>query len=110
MAALTVLTSSLSAQNLGAAAAESGGDTFVNDGRVILYFKNTNATTRTITIVTAATILGSLSIGDVSVSIAQNEEKIVGPFPVRYFNNSSGQVSISYSGVTNLTVAAIQVL
>lgn len=93
---------------LGAAAAEAGGDKFLNDGRVILYVKNTNASTYTITVVTAGVVLGSIAIADVTFTVAQSEEKIVGPFPPRYFNDGGGFVNLSYSGVTNLTVAAVK--
>ena len=111
MALLTTLTSSTtSAQSLAPVTPESGGDAFVNDGRILLYIKNTNASTRTVTIVSAGVILGALSIGDVVFTVAQNEEKIVGPFPPRYFNNDSGLVSIGYSGVTDLKVRTVRML
>lgn len=109
MATLTVLTASPSSgQALGAAAVAAGGDQFLNDGDIILYFKNTNASSRTVTVATGGTI-GGLAIADVTVALAQNEEKVVGPFDPRIFNDSSGYVQLTYTAATDVTVAAIRV-
>lgn len=108
MASLTVLTSTLGDQDLAPVAVEDIGDTFVNDGRIILYFKNTNAGDRTISIFTGGTING-LAIADVTLTISQDEEKIIGPFPMRVFNNGSGLVQLAYTADTGLTVRAIRV-
>lgn len=108
MATLTILTSTLGDQDLTAAAASASGDQFLNDGRVVLYFKNTNASDRTITIVTAGTVNG-LAIADVTLTISQDEEKIIGPFPPRVFNDGNGYVQLTYSAHTNLTVRPIRV-
>lgn len=93
---------------LDAVAAASGGDKFLNDGRIVIYVKSTNATTHTITITTPASLLGSIAIADVTFTVAQNEEKIIGPFPPRYFNDGQGYCNLTYSGVTNLTVSAVK--
>lgn len=86
----------------------AGGDQFLNDGKTFLYFKNTNAATRTVTIATGGSI-GGLAIADVAITVAQNEEKVIGPFDPRLFNDANGYIQLTYSGVaTLLTVAAIQ--
>lgn len=108
MATLTRNQPALTAAVLGATAAANAGDQFLNDGRQLLYVKNVNAATRTITIATGATILG-LAIGDVSFTVVQNAEKIVGPFDPRWFNDSSGYVQVTYSSETDVTVAVISV-
>lgn len=85
-----------------------GGDQVLNDGKTILYFKNTNAATRTVTLATGGTI-GGLAIADVAVTVAQNEERIIGPFDPRLFNDANGYIQLTYSAVaTLLTVAAIR--
>lgn len=91
-----------------AAAAAGAGDQFLNDGRTILYVKNTNAASRTVTIVTSPTVAG-LALADVAVVVAQNEEKLIGPFDPRYFNDSNGFVQITYSSEVDVTVRPIQV-
>ena len=109
MATLTVLTSSpTSATALGAAAVAAGGDQFLNDGDTILYFKNTNASSRTVTIATGGTI-GGLAIADASVTLAQNDEKVVGPFRPDIFNDSSGYIQLTYTADAGVTVAAVRI-
>ncbi len=115
MATLTIFTPTATTVGAGAgdvltpANAAAGGDQFLNDGRTVLYFKNTNATTRTITIATAGTI-GGLAIADVTVAVAENEVRLVGPFEPRIYNDASGYVQLTYTAVaTLLTVAAIRV-
>ena len=110
MATLTVLAPTKSAfTDLAPASCAAGGDQFLNDGRTICYFKNTNATTRTVTIATSGTVEG-IAIADIAVTVAQNEERIIGPFNPAYFNDSSGYIQLTYSGVaTLLTVAVIRV-
>lgn len=108
MATLTVLVPALSDQDLAPESCAGGGDQFLNDGRTILYFKNTNASDRTITIVTSGTVIG-LAIADVTLTISQNEEKAIGPLDPRYFNDGNGYVQLTYDAVTNLTVKAIRV-
>lgn len=114
MATLTIFTPQATIAGAGAPAvftpanAAAGGDQFLNDGRTILYFKNTNATTRTITIATAGVVAG-LPIDDVAFTVAQNEVRIIGPFSPRYFNDANGYIQLTYSDVvTLLTVAAIR--
>ena len=114
MATLTIVTPVATTAGAGAPAVltpEScavGGDQFLNDGRIILYFKNTNAAARTITIVSSGTI-GGLAIADVAVAVAQDEVRIVGPFDPRIYNDASGYVQLTYTAVaTLLTVAPIR--
>lgn len=109
MATLTILTPvSTAGTLLGAAACAAGGDQMLNDGRTILYFKNTDVGTVTITAVTSSTVAG-LAIADVAFTLIQNAERVIGPFEPRYWNDASGYVLLTYSAVTALTVAAIRV-
>ncbi len=110
MATLTVKTPTKSAfTDLAPESCAAGGDQVLNDGRTILYFKNTNATTRTVTLATGGTAQG-IAIADISVTVAENEERIIGPFPTEIFNDSNGYIQLTYSAVaTLLTVAAIRV-
>lgn len=109
MATLTIVTPvPASGSALAPAAVAAGGDQFLNDGDIVLYFKNTNASSRTVTIATGGTI-GGIAIADVTVALAQNEEKLVGPFDPRIFNDSNGYVQLTYTADTGVTVAAIRV-
>lgn len=112
MATLSVLTSSLADQDLGDVAVAAGGDQVLNDGRIILIFKNSNASDRTITMVTSGTVKtagGSIAIADVTLVISQNETKVIGPFSPDPFNDSSGYLQLTYSADAGLTVRPIRV-
>lgn len=108
MAELTVVEQSHStAYNFTYESAAVAGDEFVNNGRTILLFSNSNATTRTVTIAVSKLILGNLSIESVTFTIAQSETRVIGPFVPAYFNDADGLVQLTYSGVTGLGVRAL---
>lgn len=109
MAALTVLTPAVSGALLGAVAAAGGGDTFVNNGSTLLYLKNGSGGSITVTIITAGATRQGVAIADVSVVLAAGEERVVGPFDPSDFNGASG-ISLTYSGVTSLTVRPISLI
>lgn len=94
-------------------AANSGGDTFANDGKTLFHAKNGSGGDITITFAAASASVqkagyGSVSISNTAVVVTAGEERLIGFFPTKRFNNSSGQVAVSYSGVSSLTVAAIR--
>lgn len=109
MATLSVLApNSLAATAFAPASCAAGGDQVLNDGRTVLYFKNTDSSTVTVTLATGGTVAG-IALADLSFTIAQNAEKIVGPFDRLLWNDANGYVQISYSAVTAMTVAAIRI-
>jgi hypothetical protein len=87
-------------------AATVSGDTVNNAGNVALHYKNASGGAITVTIVTPNTVDG-LAVTDRAVAIPAGEERIIGPFQKAIYNDSTGVVSITYSGVTDLTVAAL---
>lgn len=97
------------------AAANGGGDEMPNDGSTILHVKNGSVGNIT---VTAAAVQTSKDFGgedgpytraSVAVVVDAGEERFIGPFPKRAFNNANGRVALTYSGVTSLTVAALRI-
>lgn len=60
------------------------GDSFTNDGDVCLYVKNTNAATCTVTVDSGLLCSGGSS-HDVEQAVAQDEEWLLGTFPVQRF-------------------------
>lgn len=89
-------------------AAGAAGDAFQNDGEVYLHVKNGSAAPVTVT----ATATRNCSHGfphNAVVSVAASGEAQIGPFPVDRFNNNNGKVSVTYSAVTTVTVAAVRV-
>jgi len=114
MALLTVITlaeDGLDDTDLVAAA--GGGDTFSNDAnvRTLLFVKNASGGAITVTATAQVTSkdvtgVGGMTKGNIVHSVPAGGESLIGPF-TRAFNNASGQVVITYSGVTSLTVGPV---
>lgn len=111
MAALTVENTGLGSSSLTPTfvAAAGGGDTFVNDGRSMLYVKNGDASPITVTITTPLTLRGGIAVDDPVTTVPATSEEIIGPFDPTLFNAAGGAgVSVAYSAVTTVTVAVIR--
>ena len=97
------------------AAAVAGGDSALNiGGDVILHVKNGGAGVLTVTVTAQRTSkqiggFGVLTKADIAVSVAAGQERFIGPFPIRAFNDSTGRVRIGYDQVVSVTVAALRV-
>jgi len=104
----TIATQTISRTGLEAAysAAAAGGDDFVNTGKEFIHIRNASVGDITVTIVTPATVDG-LAVADRAVVVTAAEERFIGPFQTTYYNNSSGKVALTYSGVTTLTLAVL---
>lgn len=106
MAVLTVQNIVAAGLNPSYAAAAAGGDTFANDGRTLFHVKNAHSAAWTVTIAAArACNFGTLHNGGGSVPNA--DDIFFGPFPPERFGET---VSVTYSGVTALTVAALSMV
>lgn len=91
------------------APADVAGDSFTNDGRTFLHVKNGGASSIDVTIDSVEPCNYGYDHDQV-VTVAAGEEKLIGPFSVsRYNDKTTGKVSVSYSDVTSVTVAAIKV-
>jgi len=85
------------------APASAGGDTFANDGRTYIYVANDGASPITVTIDSPRACSYGFS-HDVSFSAPAGERRQAGPFnPSRF----GAVVSVAYSGVTDVTIAAV---
>ena len=115
MATLTVQSISEAGAALTYTAAASGGDVFPNaDDRTFLHVKNGDAASKTVTITaqtTSATVagFGVVTKANRTVTVPAGEDRLIGPFPTKAFNNSSSQVEVGYSATTSVTVAAVRV-
>lgn len=91
------------------ASAAGGGDVFPNDGKTLFKVRNTagGANAQTVTL-NSQTNCNQGFDHDVAIAIDFGEEVIAGPFPPARFNNSAGQIAVTYSGVTNIEVAALR--
>ncbi len=111
MATLTVYDSP-EAGGVTFAAASNGGDVFANDGKTLFVIVATAARTVTATAQdTTATVpgFGACTKADAVQAVEINTTDVMGPFPTTAFNNSSGQVAITYDDEANLSVAAVRV-
>lgn len=108
MATLSVQRVDMTGLDPAFAAASAGGDEFVNSGRAVLYVKNGDATDKTVT-VDSQTPCNQGFDHDVQVTVPAGGERIIGPFPKNRFDDASGKVQITYSDVTAVTVAVLEV-
>lgn len=98
-------------------AAAAGGDSFpnANDERTYIRVKNGGASSITATVAPASPTSvkqqgvtpGPVSLPSYSVSVPASDERTLGPFPAAY-TDANGNVNVSYSAVTSVTVAAIR--
>ena len=81
-----------------------------NDGRTILHFIKTGAGAATITIVTTKTVgIGPLAVAELTFTVAATTGiEFAGPFDPSIYNDASGDIDISTSEDTAITVQAIR--
>lgn len=108
MAILTLQTIDLAGlEDFTLASATGGGDEFVNDGRTILVVDNASGSPIVVTV--DSKVLSDYGTDeDNVVSVAAGSRAFIGPFQKDRFNGTGQLASISYDGVTSLTVAALQ--
>lgn len=107
LAALAGLTPAFSAVNASDTLKVSQGEE-----REFLFVKNDDASPTTVTIAAVKTTanvkgVGALTIANKAIVVAAGAEAIIGPFPAAYVD-TAGNVTITYSNVTSVTAAAVQ--
>jgi hypothetical protein len=94
--------------------ADALGDKATNgDGKTVFLVKNGSTASINVTITEQMSdrndpTYGTLTKSNVVKSVAAGAIAIIGTFPPAAFNDASGDVNISYSAVTSVTVAAIK--
>jgi hypothetical protein len=89
-------------------AAAAGGDEFVNSGRSFIHVKNGGGSSIDVT-VDSQTPCSQGYDHNAVVAVPAAGERMIGPFPKDRFNDANGKAQITYSGVTSVTIAAIEV-
>jgi hypothetical protein len=84
--------------------ATNGGDQFANTGRERLHVKNDAGAPINVTITAQKTCSQGFLHHSVQ-PVAAGAVDILGPFEVFRFNDTNNRVQITYSSVTNITVA-----
>ena len=79
-----------------------------NDGRSFIRVVNGGGSPCNVTIATPRTV-GGLAVADQSASVAAGTEENIGPFPPSIYNDSIGDVDITFDFITTVTVAALRV-
>jgi hypothetical protein len=108
MTILNVLRVNQNGANPAFVAASSTGDEFPNDGKTMFHVKNSGAASITITVNSSQPCNYGFD-HDHTVTVPNGGERMIGPFDRTRFNNSVGNVEVSYSAVTSVTVAAISI-
>jgi hypothetical protein len=90
-------------------AATSGGDTIAPSDRGALLVKNGDASPKTVTIVTPGNDKYGQARPDIAVVVAAGATELIGPLPQDLADPVTGQVGITYSAVTAVTVAGITI-
>lgn len=95
-------------------AAVNAEDTFVDDGtsRVFLEVANASGGSINVTIPavqTAANVpgVGTLTVSNIVVAVANGARKFIGPFTPAY-RSAAGLVTVQYSGTSSVTAAAFR--
>lgn len=112
MAVLTVNTAdrnglAVAAADAALVAAAGGGDSFPNTGVEFVLIDNADAGDVTVTFDIRSTVDGQ-PVTDRTVVVSAGGRKLVGPFSTSIYNDANSRVNITYSGVTNLKVAALK--
>lgn len=77
--------------------------------RTFLHVKNVNAATRTITLATPGTVGGN-AIADAAIVIPANTgDLLIGPLTRAIYGDSDGNVGITWSATTDVTIAAVRI-
>lgn len=112
MATLTKTVPALSGTVPTSASAAGGGDQAANPkGKLYLRVTNGGGSSITVTLTAAITTRPSdgtfpaTTFGNQAVVVANGATKIIGPIPPA-FNDGNGNVQITYSAVTSVTVEA----
>lgn len=77
-----------------------------NDGKTFLQVINGGGGSVVVTIVTQA-VLGGNAVADRVVTVLTVTEQLIGPFPPSVFNDSNGDIDVSYDTITSLSHAAL---
>lgn len=106
MAAIPVQENTLAGLTVSYVAA-GAGDAILNDGRVIIRYRNTNAAARIVTITPQKKVKG-VTLTPIAVTVPlTNGDKEIGPFDPEIFNQADGTLAITYDQTAGLTVAAV---
>jgi hypothetical protein len=106
MALLTVQKIVKAGLNPTYGAAAATGDQFPNNGQTFVHVKNGGTAAITVTVDSVRPCDQGFD-HDYVISVPAGGERMIGAFEQSRFNNADQRVSISYSGVTSVTIAVL---
>ena len=104
MANLTIQEGKVTGTALTMAAASGGGDTVPVGGALLV--RNGDASSKTVTVAVPGEKYGQAR-PDIEVVMAAGATALIGPFPPDLADDEDRLVHVTYSAVTSVTVAAI---
>ena len=105
MAVLTAQSIAAAGTTPSYAAAAGGGDTCVAPaGKSFVHVKNGSGGSITVTVASNATAGVGLAASNRAIAIPAGQERMIPIEDAAWINSSTGAVSLTYSGVTSLTV------
>jgi len=107
MAAIAVQGSSNTGTALSFVAASGGGDTVAVTNATQLFVRNADASSKTVTIVRPGNDRFGQAIPDIAVAVAAGATTAILLDP-EFRDPATGLVSLTYSAVTSVTVAALR--
>jgi hypothetical protein len=115
MATLTKQTFDEAGNDLTMASAAAGGDQFANpNGTAFLVIHNGDTSSKDVTVTAQNTsfeddVYGDAVKQDQTLTVAAGSTAVMGPFPKRAFNDGSGNVQVTYSAVTSVEIAVVEI-
>lgn len=106
MAALTTQVMGVAGLAPTFAAAAGGGDTVAASNNVFFVVKNGGGSPITATVVVPGNTSYGQPLPDIAYTVTNGTELWI-PLSTEYQDTATGRISITYSGVTSVTVAAI---
>jgi hypothetical protein len=88
------------------AADAANGMEFSNSGEEVLHVKNSDTAGKTVTLKSVPCSHGRY--GDLSITVAAGEERVIGPFDTHLFNQQNGKVNVDFSAATSVTVCVVK--
>jgi hypothetical protein len=89
--------------------AAGGGDTFTPDADTLLHVTNGGGSPITVTIVTPKNDLPNLSVDDLTVTVPNGSNRLIGPCRADIFADpTDGLADITYSGVSSVVIAVFK--
>jgi hypothetical protein len=109
MATLTPVQAKITGAGVTMVAASGGGDKIRADGHTALLVKNSDASSKTVTVAVPGNTQFGQAEPDVPIVMAAGAMTLIGPFPAALSDDTDRLVHITYSAVTSVTVVAVAV-